>query len=287
MKFPPWFKQEIPDSATLEKARLLSESGVHTVCQEARCPNLSYCFKHSDLTFMLLGDTCTRNCRFCAVKKSQSEEKIELDLDEPLRITEAVRKLGLNYVVITSVTRDDLADGGAEIFTQTIALIRNLNSDIKIEILIPDFQGKRLSLQSLLASEPDVVAHNLETVPRFYPHLRPMADYALSLSVLRTVKELNPEIITKSSLMLGLGEAEEEVIAAMHDLRRNYCDILTLGQYLSPSLSHYSAKEFVAPEHFQKYQKLGLELGFKAVSSGPLVRSSYRARELYEEFVHV
>jgi lipoic acid synthetase len=281
-RLPHWFRQEIPDGIVLERAQTLSGFGVHTVCQEAKCPNLSYCFKNLKFTFMLLGNTCTRNCRFCAVGKSQDKKKLILDLDEPFRIVEAINKLGLDYVVITSVTRDDLEDGGAGIFAQAIKLIHALNKKIKIEILIPDFKGNTSSLRRVLDASPHVVAHNIETVERLYKELRPLASYQRSLGLLSKIKEFKPELTTKSSLMLGLGEAQIEIIDTMRDLRDNRCDILTLGQYLAPSLEHYPVKEFITREQFQRYQDIGMGLGFKAVLSGPLVRSSYRAKEIQD-----
>ncbi len=282
---PVWLKQEIPDGLTLERARILSESGVHTVCQEARCPNLSYCFRHLQFTFIILGDVCSRKCRFCAVKKSR-RENLNLDLEESSRIAKVVEKLGLDYVVITSVTRDDLDDGGARIFAQTIGLIHKINRNIKIEVLIPDFQGWTFSLKCVLDAGPCVVGHNIETVKRLYRILRPEATYELSLSILKKIKELRPQVFTKSSLMLGLGETEAEVMQVLRDLRRNQCDVLTLGQYLAPSPNHYPIKKFIAPEQFQRYRDLGLILGFKSVLSGPVVRSSYKAAEVYQKVTH-
>jgi lipoic acid synthetase len=297
-KLPIWFRQEIPDEATWELAQLLTEFRVHTVCQEARCPNISHCFKNKRFTFMILGNTCTRNCRFCAVTKSANpvrrgpplsdrrlvlgrhfskgeNKNLVLDEDEPYRISRLVERLDLDYVVITSVSRDDLVDGGATIFAKTIELIHKINEDIKVEVLIPDFRGKIQSIRSVLNAAPFVVAHNIETVKRLYPDLRPRADYELSLGILGKLKELNPWILTKSSLMLGLGETEKEVIATLRDLRSNCCDILTLGQYLAPSAGHYPVKEFVSIEQFERYRDIGLGLGFKSVLSGPLMRSSY------------
>ncbi len=273
-RLPLWFRQEIPDKITLERAQLLSESNVRTVCQEARCPNLSFCFKHQKFTFIILGDTCTRNCRFCAVGKTENKN-LKLDEDEPWRIAKAVKDLGLNYVVITSVTRDDLADGGAKIFSQTIESIRGINSDIKIEVLIPDFKGSILSLKVVLAAQPHLVGHNIETIERLYKDLRPKANYRISLDILKKIKEIQPLFTTKSSIMLGLGETEEEVIKTIQDLLYSGCDILTLGQYLAPSPAHYPVKEFIGIEQFQRYRDIGLGLGFKSVLSGPLVRSSY------------
>ncbi|MBU3958376.1 MAG: lipoyl synthase [Candidatus Omnitrophica bacterium] len=285
-RLPAWFRQDLPQDAAFSQMHLLSEFNVNTVCKEAKCPNLSRCFSQGRLTFVILGDTCTRNCRFCAVNKADTKP-LGIDLDEPLRIRETVKKLGLGYVVITSVTRDDLEDGGASIFSQVIELIHALNREIKVEVLIPDFQAKDSSLQCVLDAGPDVVAHNIETVKRLYPHVRAQADYRRSQEVLRRVKELDPSLITKSSLMLGLGETEDEVREAMEDLIGAHCDILTLGQYLSPSGSHYPVKEFIAPQRFMRYKELGIILGFKAVLSGPLVRSSYQAEELYQEFNYV
>jgi lipoic acid synthetase len=284
---PSWFKQEIPDRIVLEKIEEFFNLGVHTVCQEAKCPNISSCFKNNKATFMILGDTCTRSCRFCGVKKVGRIGKLEVDLAEPFRIREAVKKLGINYVVITSVTRDDLKDGGAAQFAKVIELIRDIGSDIKVEALIPDFRRETSSLEYVLGAFPTVVAHNIETVSRLYGDLRPQANYQLSLKVLSKIKELMPPIITKSSLMLGLGETRPEVIATMKDLRYNSCDILTLGQYLAPSVNHYPVKEFINIGQFQEYEKIGIALGFKTVLSGPLVRSSYHAEEVYTELLYV
>jgi lipoic acid synthetase len=230
---------------------------------------------------MILGDTCTRDCRFCAVAKSDNSN-LELDLQEPKRIAAAVRWLALSYVVITSVTRDDLADGGSGIFAQTIETIRMLDKRIKIEVLIPDFKGSTASLKCVVDAGPDVIAHNIETVSRLYQEVRPKAGYRLSLEVLNKIKEIGGKVITKSSLMLGLGEKEEEVLSVMQELRQSRCDILTLGQYLSPSKGHYPVKEFISKEKFARYREGGLALGFKAVLSGPLVRSSYQAEEVYK-----
>lgn len=279
-RLPSWFRQELPDNATLEKIRLLSEFKVNTVCCSAKCPNLNFCFKNLRFTFMLLGDTCTRNCRFCAVDKSDPQA-LSLDWDEPLRIRDVVKQLGLKFVVITSVTRDDLEDGGAGIFAKTISLIQRINKDIKIEVLIPDFRANIASLECILDAKPHIVAHNIETVRRLHNDLRPKASYELSLDILKRLKELSHRLITKSSLMLGLGETEEEVRDTMEDLKENLCDVLILGQYLAPSGEHYPVKEFINLNQFQRYRDMGLSLGFKSVLSGPLVRSSYKAEEVY------
>lgn len=285
-RLPPWFKQEFPDADTLRVSNLLSEFCVDTVCRQAKCPNITYCFKNKKVTFMILGNKCTRNCSFCNLNKS-ADAILGIDIDEPKRVSEVVKILGLGYVVITSVTRDDLNDGGASVFAKTIGLIRDVNKHTKIEVLIPDFEGRISSLKTLLDAKPDVVAHNIETVKRLSKELRPSSDYQLSLDILSKVKELDPYMFTKSSLLLGLGETEKEVIEAMHDLRENLCDSLTLGQYLAPSVEHYPIKEFVNIEQFQKYKSIGLALGFKSVLSAPLVRSSYRAEEIHKELCYV
>jgi len=285
-RLPSWFRQEIPDDKTLSLRHLFSASAVNTVCQEAGCPNLGRCFKEGKVAFMILGGSCTRNCRFCGVDKTETDV-LTLNKDEPERISQIVKLLGLKYAVITSVTRDDLPDGGAGHFAKCIALIRALNSGIKVEVLIPDFQGKLASLKCVLDSGPQVLAHNIETVSRLYKDLRPQADYRLSLGILDKAKELQPSITTKSSIMLGLGETEVEVTSSMEDLREKRCDILTLGQYLAPSPSHYPVREFIDIGQFRKYREIGIALGFKAVLSGPLVRSSYNAEDIYRELLYV
>lgn len=285
-RLPVWFKQEIPDCQVRGRMQLLSEFKVNTVCCQAKCPNMSSCFKHLKFTFMILGNICTRNCRFCAVTKS-NKNAFSLDADEPYRISQIVKMLNLKFLVITSVTRDDLADGGARQFAQTIELIHSINENIQIEVLIPDFSGNITSLETVIDARPSILAHNLETVKRLYKALRPEADYQRSLDILKQVKALNPLLITKSSLMLGVGEREEEVIHTMEDLRYNQCDILTLGQYLAPSPRHYPVKEFISIEQFQRYQRIGLGLGFKMVLSGPKVRSSYHAEEALGELEYV
>ena len=302
-RLPPWFRQDISDDKTLSLINLFSQFRIHSVCQKARCPNITYCFKNKRFTFLLLGDTCTRNCSFCNIKKSeksgtflhpiegrsftQSEECPHCLDKEPYKISQVVKILGLKYVVITSVTRDDLSDGGAAQFAKTINLIHKVNEDIKVEVLIPDFQGKISSLKCILIAKPFIVAHNIETVERLYAELRPAANYQLSLGILSKIKELNPQIITKSSIMLGMGETKEEVICTMEDLRKHNCDILTLGQYLAPSVNHYPVKEFINIEQFQEYKDIGLRVGFKSILSGPLVRSSYQAEKVSEELLYV
>lgn len=284
-RLPVWFKQKLPESAVLTRLSLLSGLNINTVCKEAGCPNLGDCFKNLRLTFMILGDTCTRNCGFCAVKKARGGS-LYTDLVEPYRIAEAVRKLGLDYVVITSVTRQDLADGGAGVFAKTVELIRAIDKDIKVEVLIPDFSGNAASLKVVADSGPCVIGHNMETVKRLHKQLKPQAGYQLSLEVLNKIKELRVSLVTKSSLILGLGETRGEVVETMRDLSKSRCDILTLGQYLAPSFCHYPVREFINPEQFEEYRKIGLGFGFKAVLSGPLVRSSYQAKEAYNQSIN-
>jgi len=245
------------------------------------------CLGDSKLTFLLLGDTCTRNCRFCGVRKKSDAEFLSLDLNEPFRIAKVVEDLGLKYVVITSVTRDDLDDGGAGIFAKAIDLIRLMDRNIKVEVLIPDFKGKTSSLKCLLEASPDLVAHNIETVERLYPLVRAQASYGRSLELLKRIKQLKPKCPTKSSLMLGLGETRQDLKRTMQDLIDVDCDMLTLGQYLPPSKEHYPVKEYICLEEFLEYKELGRMLGFKAVLSGPLVRSSYKAEVLFKEFTYV
>lgn len=285
-RLPVWFKQEIPSDNLIAAIEVLREYNIRTVCKEAKCPNSTSCFKNKRMTFIILGDTCTRNCRFCVVRKVDREDRLSFDFDETIRVAEAVKELRIRYAVITSVTRDDLKDGGAGEFGKVVKLIRGIDMDIKIELLIPDFQGKLKSIKCVADSHPDVIGHNIETVARLYKDLRPEANYELSLDLLGKIKKINPSLMTKSSIMLGMGETEREVINTMEDLRFNRCDILTLGQYLAPSEKHYPVKEFIDLGQFQKYKNIGTALGFKAVLSGPLVRSSYEAEEVYKEVVY-
>jgi len=281
MKFPYWIKKRAPDQELLqEMEKLLRSLSLHTVCEEARCPNMGECFSKKTATFMILGDVCTRNCKFCAVEKGKP---LPLDIEEPENVAEAVKRLNLNYVVITSVTRDDLKDGGAEHFARTVKEIRNRNEKIKIELLIPDFKGSLSSLQLVLEAEPEVLNHNLETVPRLYSEVRPQADYKRSLNLLKRSKKLSPSIYTKSGLMVGLGEKFKEVVEVMRNLREVECDMLTIGQYLRPSTKHLKIKEFVSPEKFEEYEKIGKSLGFSSIMAGPFVRSSYRAEEAFDQ----
>ncbi len=256
---------------------LLGALRLHTVCQEARCPNLGDCFSRGTATFLILGDTCTRNCRFCAIRKGRP---LSLDEGEPQRVAQAARRLGLNHVVVTSVTRDDLPDGGASHFASTIRSIRELNPGATVEVLVPDFGGRLSSLWEVLEACPDVLNHNLETVPRLYPLVRPGANYHRSLELLRSAGKEG--IVTKSGLMVGLGERREEIIAAMDDLREVGVEILTIGQYLRPSRRQLEVREYIHPQKFSIYEKEALRRGFRFVSSGTFVRSSYWAKEAFK-----
>ena len=277
-ELPPWLKKRIAPPEKLQPVlRLLSSYHLHTVCESAHCPNLGECFSQGRVTFLILGDTCTRNCKFCMVTKGKP---LSLDRGEPERIREAVRQLKLKFVVITSVTRDDLPDGGAEIFTRTIRLLHQ--DTIKVEVLVPDFQGRKKCVERILSENPEVFAHNLETVPRLYPSIRPEADYHRSLTLLRWGKEISPSQITKTGVMVGLGENEEEVVEVMKDARKAGVDIFTIGQYLPPSSSHYPVKEYISPETFDFYKRRGEELGLM-VLSGVWVRSSYLADISWEK----
>jgi len=276
---PEWLRLNALEPTTLNRTtRLSRDLKLHTVCESARCPNRTKCFAEGTATFMILGNICTRNCTFCAVKHGKPQTP---DPEEPDHIVQAVAKLGLRYVVITSVTRDDLADGGSSQFAQTIRAIHKYDPDIAVEVLTPDFQGLASALQTVADACPAVLNHNIETVPRLYPEVRPQADYPRSLDLLRRAKLLDSSLLTKSGLMLGLGESREEVIEVMSDLRQAGCDLLTIGQYLQPSLQHHGLVRYIRPEEFEEYGIVGKELGFASVMSDPLVRSSFHAAEMY------
>ncbi|HSR30159.1 MAG TPA: lipoyl synthase [Anaerolineae bacterium] len=280
---PPWLWQRVTpeaEAATARMADLIADLRLHTVCQEARCPNIAECFEWGTATLMILGDTCTRACRFCAVRRGQPAP---LDASEPERAAEAAARLRLEHVVITSVTRDDLPDGGAGQFAETIRAVRRRLAEARVEVLIPDLDGSDAALGVVLAAEPDVLNHNVETVPRLYSRVRPQADYRRSLAVLARTKALLPRIVTKSGLMLGLGERTAEVVEVLHDLRQAQCDLLTLGQYLSPTDAQLPVARYVPPEEFDWYKEKAEALGFQGVASGPLVRSSYRAEAIMAE----
>lgn len=278
-RLPQWFKQKIPERGVMrEMEELLRDMKLHTICENAICPNIGQCFAKSTATFLVLGDTCTRNCSFCAVRKGRPEPPDPLEIEH---IAQAVDALGLAYVVITSVTRDDLEDGGASHFAAIVKALFAHRGDILVEVLIPDFAGSTEAISLMADARPNVINHNIETVPRLYPYVRPQADYIRSLEVLASVKAIDGGIVTKSGLMVGLGESREEVLEVMADLRKAGCDLLTIGQYLQPSEKHHEIVRFVTPDEFDDYAGIGREMGFAGVASAPLVRSSYRAGELY------
>ncbi|BCS54604.1 lipoyl synthase [Geobacter sp. SVR] len=272
---PEWLQKRVNPGQQAEMRLLLGELRLNTVCQQALCPNISECFSCGQATFLILGKHCTRLCSFCNVEKTTP---LPVDSNEPGRVAEAASRLKLSHVVITSPTRDDLADGGAGLYAATVAAIRTASSSTRIELLVPDFQGSRASLETVVAARPDIIAHNVETVPRLY-HIRSGADYLRSLEVLRLCAELGPLIGRKSGIMLGMGEEEQEVLQVLGDLRRVGCTFLSIGQYLAPSRRHYPVQEYVHPDRFEKLRLAALALGFAHVESGPYVRSSYHAAE--------
>jgi len=278
---PAWLRKRLPVGPAYESVRAMIKKGaLHTVCQEAKCPNQWECFSHKTATFLILGDRCSRTCGFCAVAHGPDGS---LDQEEPLRVADAAAALELKYVVVTSVTRDDLPDGGAGVFADTITCLRRRIQDVKVEVLIPDFGGSRPALEKVLAAKPDVLNHNLETVSRLYPVVRPEAVYARSLELLKTAARLAPSIPTKSGLMLGLGETNDEIERALSDLLTVGCKMLTLGQYLQPTKAHLPVQKFIEPEQFDRWKQKALNAGFEQVASGPFVRSSYQAHTLYAE----
>ncbi|MCQ6559151.1 lipoyl synthase [Paenibacillus mendelii] len=274
---PDWLKIKLTTSGNYAEIKdMMSSKKLHTVCEEARCPNIYECWANRTATFMILGDICTRACRFCAVKTGMPTE---LDLQEPERVAEAAQQMGLQHCVVTSVARDDLADGGASIFAATIKAIRKELPLCSVEVLIPDFMGNWEALQTVMDAKPDILNHNIETVKRLSNRVRAKAKYARSLELLQQAKAMKPNIPTKSSIMLGVGETYEEILEAMDDLRAVDCDILTLGQYLQPTPNHLPIDRYVHPDEFAKLKEEGLRRGFSHVESGPLVRSSYHAHQ--------
>ncbi|MUT68032.1 lipoyl synthase [Paenibacillus sp. NEAU-GSW1] len=274
---PDWLRIKLSTDGNFSEIKdMMRTKTLHTVCEEARCPNIYECWSNRTATFMILGDICTRACRFCAVKTGLPTE---LDLQEPERVAEAAEQMGLRHCVITSVARDDLGDGGASIFAGSIKAIRERMPFCRVEVLIPDFLGNRDALQVVMDAKPDILNHNIETVERLSDRVRARAKYKRSLELLKRAKEMNPKIPTKSSIMLGVGETFEEVLQAMDDLRAVDCNILTLGQYLQPTPNHMRIERYVHPDEFAKLKEEGLKRGFRHVESGPLVRSSYHAHE--------
>ncbi|MCX7711501.1 MAG: lipoyl synthase [Clostridia bacterium] len=278
---PDWLRVRVPAKGSFDEVeKLLSKLSLHTVCEEASCPNMCECFSRKTATFMILGKVCTRNCTFCNVTKGSTET---LDETEPYHVAQAVKELGLKHVVITSVTRDDLPDGGAGQFAAVIKEIRKVSKKVVIEVLIPDFGGDLDSLRIVMNAKPEIINHNIETVPRLYPEVRPMAVYRRSLDLIKRIKTIDSSIYTKSGMMVGLGESEKEVAEVFADLRNAGCDLLTVGQYLAPSKKHHPVIEYIHPDQFAKYKKIAEDLGFKHVSSAPLVRSSYLADQALME----
>ena len=273
---PAWLNKKInlKDCSVMKQA--LRSLHVETVCEQAMCPNIGECFSAKTATFLILGKNCTRMCSFCNIHKAKP---LPVDRGEPERVAQAVYQLGLKHIVITSVTRDDLPDGGAGIFARTVICIREKSPQAKIETLIPDFGLSADALKILVDAKPDIIAHNLETVPSLYRQLRQGADYLGSLGLLRMIKKIAPELKTKSGLMLGVGEKKDEVLAVMHDLRSVECDLLSIGQYLAPSQKHYPVKDYIAPEQFDDYKEKARAFGFLHIESGPYVRSSYMASD--------
>ena len=272
---PEWLRVRVPGGQNYVRLKnLINEYKLHTVCEEARCPNMAECWNAGTATFMILGDVCTRSCGFCAVKTGKP---IGLDLEEPRRVAEAIRIMGVKHAVITSVNRDELQDGGAAIFAETIRRVRVVNPGVNVEVLIPDFRGVEWALNLVIEAGPDILNHNTETVPRLYRLVRPQARYHRSLELLERAKLAG--MVTKSGLMLGIGETLEEVVRVMDDLSKVDCDILTLGQYLQPTKSHLPVDRFIHPDEFRMLKVKGIEMGFKHVESGPLVRSSYHAEK--------
>ncbi len=279
LKKPSWLKVKFPSEPNFfHVSNVLKREKLHTICQSARCPNISECWSKKTATFLILGDVCTRECAFCAVKKGLPSGP---HTDESNQVARTAALLGLGYVVVTSVTRDDLLDGGASVFAETIKAIKERNPGVKVEVLIPDFQGDNKSLETVVSAQPDILNHNIETTESCYSRIRrPVENYTRSLRVLKKAKELGA--VTKSGLMVGLGESREEIYRSFDDLRKASCDLLTIGQYLQPSRSHAPVRKYYAPNEFDELKRMALEAGFKDVESGPLVRSSYMAHRMYD-----
>jgi len=274
-RHPDWIKVKAPGNPNyLRLKRILREKNLHTVCEEARCPNIGECWGNKTATFLILGDTCTRGCRFCAIDKGKP---VALDPEEPRNVALTVKELGLDHIVVTSVNRDDLPDGGAAHFAKTVYWIKSLNPSIRVELLIPDFAGNMQAVETVVHSGIEILNHNIETVPRLYGKVRPGHSYAGSLNILKEAKKLRAEMLTKSGFMLGVGESGDEVMATLHDLREQEVDIVTIGQYLQPSNRQLKVERYVTPAEFHDFKAKAENLGFRHVESGPLVRSSYHA----------
>lgn len=278
-RHPDWLKVKIPGGREFVKMKkLLRSAKLHTICEEAKCPNIEECFKSGTAVFLILGNICTRDCKYCNVK---SGKPLDPNSNEPCDVAVTVKQLELDYVVITSVTRDDLDDGGASFFCETIKETRKLNSDCKIEVLIPDFKGDINSLKKIIFSSPEVINHNIEVVKDLFPFIRPQGNYEVSLNLLKNIKKFNGNIKSKSGFMVGLGENEDQIIKTMKDLKDASVDFLTIGQYLQPTRKHAEIRRYYTPKEFENFKHIGLELGFEHVESGPLVRSSYHTKEVF------
>jgi lipoyl synthase len=280
LRKPEWLKKQLPNKHSIDSMQdMVRHLRLHTVCEEAHCPNVGECFGNKTATFMILGETCTRGCRFCAVGKGDA---LPPDPNEPMNLAKAVKELGLKHAVITSVTRDDLRDGGAAHFAATIHAVRKLNPKTTVEVLIPDFQGDAAALYTVLDAKPEILNHNIETIPALYEKVRPGADFKRSIELLRRVKEYDETIFSKTGMMVGLGETPSEMTAVMKELVAIRCDILTIGQYLQPSKEHLTVEKYVTPDQFEAYRQEGLSLGLAFVESGPFTRSSYNAARALE-----
>ena len=274
-RHPDWIKVKAPGNPNyLTLKKLMREKNLHTVCEEARCPNIGECWGNKTATFLILGDTCTRGCRFCAIDKGKP---LALDPEEPRNVGVTVKDLGLDHIVVTSVNRDDLPDGGAHHFAKTVFWIKSLNPGIRVELLIPDFEGNLDALKIVVSSGIEILNHNIETVPRLYGKVRPGHSYECSVNILKTAKKIRPEVLTKTGMMLGVGETKEEVMTTLHELKENNVDIITLGQYLQPSPKLMRVERYLHPDEFSEFKIKAEKLGFRHVESGPLVRSSYHA----------
>jgi lipoic acid synthetase len=279
-RHPDWLKVKIGSGEEYIKMKsLLRKAKLHTICEEAKCPNIAECFSSGTAVFLILGDTCTRNCQYCNVKHGIPGN---INDNEPKEIAESVKKLGLSYVVITSVTRDDLEDGGAYLFSKTVEEIRKIKSKCKIEVLIPDFKGDINSLKKIVNSKPDVIDHNIEVVEELFPIIRPEGDYNISLKLLENIKKIDENLKTKSGFMIGIGENRKQIRKTMEDLRKKNVDFLTIGQYLQPSNNHVKVNRYYSPKEFDEFKKIAYRKGFIHVESGPLVRSSYHAEKVFE-----
>jgi len=280
-RHPDWLKVYLGGGQSyVEMKKILRKAKLHTICEEAKCPNAAECFGNGTAVFLILGDTCTRNCKYCNVKHGKP---LPLNPDEPKDVAESVKKLGLKYVVITSVTRDDLKDGGASVFYDCVKEIKKLDNCCKVEVLIPDFKGSKKALKKVMDSRPDVINHNIEVSKGLFPEIRPEGNYKTSLSLLESIKNIDGSVKTKSGFMVGLGENKDQIVKTMKDIRKIKADFLTIGQYLQPTINHAEIKKYYTPKEFEEFKVIALNMGFEHVESGPLVRSSYHAERSIAE----